>query len=96
MRHRLTGCFLNAWLLKKRGKWRDVFGGRTLDAMQVIHSLRHLLRQGHRDYKRRGLSNREGANNRRWRKYLAARPRVEVFGTIVWPDYAIDPKDWQG
>lgn len=39
--------------------------------------VRHYLRQNYNDYGRRGLSNREGTNNRRWRKYLRERrPRI--------------------
>lgn len=43
--------------------------------------IRRYLRQQHSDYDRRGKTNREGSNNRRWRRYLCQRrPRVYACG----------------
>jgi len=40
----------------------------------------HMIRQNIKDLARRGKSNRAGGNNRRWRRYLAERPRVIFDG----------------
>ena len=90
--HRLSGLAIQMWALKRRGNWYGVHRSHTLDACDVLHNLKHTLRQGHRDLKRRGKSNREGAKNRRWRKWKAAQPKDPHV--LIWPDYAIDRRDF--
>lgn len=57
------------------------------EILAAAHSeVRHYLHQLHRDYKSRGrgvVGNRNGSNNRRWRRYLRERrPRVWTCGSI--------------
>lgn len=68
------------WLARRRSEQGE-FGERfPYPVANSLRGFRHDMRQNHRDFKRRGLSNREGAGNRRWRRFLATRERV-LFST---------------
>ncbi len=46
---------------------------------QGRNTVRHYARQRYMDYARRGQSNREGSNTRRYRQYMSQRrPRITV------------------
>lgn len=45
---------------------------------ELRRTIHHIAYQNVWDLKRRGLSNREGGNNRRWRKFKATQPRVII------------------
>lgn len=91
---RLVSLALRFWLLRVSGRdWRECGGHRyrTTAFWQAWQDARHTIRQGPHDYKRRGQSNREGANNRRWRRWQAGQ---NPGACICWPDYAIDARDF--
>lgn len=50
--------------------------GQCYSMFELRFDVRHYITQNVKDLARRGLSNREGGNNRRWRKYKASAPRV--------------------
>ena len=84
MKHRLTSLALRLWLCRRI----DDDYRRRIALANVRMDIRHTLQQGHRDLKRRGLSNREGCRNRRWRRYWVDSAESRK-GTILWPDYAL-------
>lgn len=77
--------------LRLSGRHLGLYGQKSNAFWQVIAECRHYMKQNTHDRKRRGLSNREGSNNRRMRKFLATQ---DTRGVLVWPDYAIDKRDF--
>ncbi len=69
MEHRLTHYQIALSSLRRRGELFYPSGGKTIKHNQIFLDARHTIRQGPRDTKRRGLSNREGSSNRRFRKW---------------------------
>lgn len=86
MKHRLTPFNLQIWILKRKGEWRRDGFNLSGKACRVIGEVRHTIMQGSRDLKRRGLSNREGSRNRRWRAYEATLKMVDV---VEWPSMRV-------
>ena len=62
------------WSAKRSTKYRD-YGYMKVECfpyivLNTIRDFKHAMRQNYKDLKRRGLSNREGYNNRSQRKHL--------------------------
>ena len=53
---------------------------------EAVYAVKRILRYQSGDYRRRGQSNREGGNNRRWRRYYR---ETDWRGVLIWPDYAL-------
>ena len=90
---------MNTYTIDARGRMWPVDGARLvrswnrarlgrLDRWGILErarNARHDMRQNINDYAPRGIvRNREGLNNRRWRKYLKTAPRV------IWSCAAFD------
>lgn len=75
MKHRLTGFAVRLWLIKMRPDQRQA----KRDRGSIMNHARHAIMQGPRDLKRRGLSNREGRDNRRMRKHRRDNPVRVLF-----------------
>jgi hypothetical protein len=86
MKHRLSSFAIRLWLLRLSGKHRNMYGERSTEVHRIRSDARHLIAQGSRDCRRRGLSNREGSRNRRWRAYEATLVRV---GVVEWPSMRV-------
>jgi hypothetical protein len=79
-----TGRLREQWFARRETAVRNA-------CSPIYRDTRHALHYATRDRARRGQSNREGAKNRRWRKWEAQRA---MDPHIIWPDYAIDQRDY--
>ena len=67
---------IKRYSLKKQFKDRKYPSGNYIWKVQLREAVRRDMMQNVRDLKRRGKSNREGANNRRFREWKASQPKI--------------------
>ena len=67
---------LRRYRLRAEYKDRKYQGGELIWKVKLREEILHELRNQTRDLKRRGLSNREGIDNRRRRRWKESQPKV--------------------
>lgn len=68
----------NTYRYSLQREWgnRTACTGRLMWKAKLCEDARHLMCQNTHDYARRGQTNRNGSQNRRWRAWKATQPKV--------------------